>query len=173
MTHRLLLIALAASAHGLSTLYGSCPVPNPASTSPCVLGGNGSVEATYAVDTSLRFDVQGAGIDVVQSLPATATSINLIMNEITSVGASPAAVVQTMNLSYNRILSLDAISSLPTLRTLDLSYNNISDASTLSTQLTRFPNLTALSLRGNRISAIQNPKLPPGLQSLTKTFTFR
>ncbi|EQC37655.1 hypothetical protein SDRG_05243 [Saprolegnia diclina VS20] len=165
-THCLLLIALAASADGLSTLYGTCPVTSPASASPCVLGANGSVEATYAVDSNRRFVVQGAGIDVVQSLPATATSINLMMNEITSVGLSPSSAVQALNLSYNRVASLDAIASLPTLQSLDLSYNNISDASTLSAQLARFPNLASLSLRGNRISSIQNLKVPPSLQAL-------
>ncbi|EQC37654.1 serine/threonine protein kinase [Saprolegnia diclina VS20] len=131
-------------------------------TTPCVVYPNNSM--TLLADNSTSF--RRLGLETVQALPPSAARLDLSDNAISVIyRRQNSSMLQSLNVSHNRLVSLDALTSLSTLTTLDVSHNGIT-AFPSDTQLGQLSALTSLNLANNAITTLRLVSLPPQLAFL-------
>ncbi|CAK4089918.1 unnamed protein product [Aphanomyces euteiches] len=124
--------------------------------------------ATMVSVTSDALDLSHRNISVVSTIPTLATTVDLSFNLIAnfpSPSADQSSRVLSLNLSHNVLTSLSFPQLPSTIQTLDLSYNRITsiDGSVWS-NLPR--SLQSLTLSGNNLTTLRCSNLPTQLKRL-------
>ncbi|OQR93324.1 kinase, partial [Thraustotheca clavata] len=131
--------------------------------SVCLMYPNGSIANVNDVKNGY-LNVESSGIISIQALPPL-IAVDAFDNDIQSIIPMNNSTIEKFNLSHNAMQSIDALSTILNLQTLDVSFNNLSEFP--SVQLNQsFSELTYLNLSHNQISSIQLLSFPPQLTTL-------
>ncbi|OQR87030.1 protein kinase [Achlya hypogyna] len=133
------------------------------------LFGNGSVAFTNGTLLQLpmtdNVSVSYTGIEIIQGLPPSATSIDASNNNISVIYRALNTSVQRLNLSHNALISIDALTSLPALQSLDVSFNALNGFPS-DKDFAQLETLIELNVARNAITELRLLSFPPQLAQL-------
>ncbi|KAG9398229.1 hypothetical protein AC1031_014831 [Aphanomyces cochlioides] len=153
-------------------LTNTCPIytndTNTTSVTPASYCVVNETTATMVFVTADMLDLSHRNIDVVSTIPTLATTVDLSFNEIRHISSLPSdqtSSVLNVNLSYNALTASSYLELPSTIQTLDLSYNRITSMDeSIWRNLPR--SLQSLSLKGNGMTTVRCSSMPPKLRQL-------
>ncbi|KAH9114893.1 hypothetical protein LEN26_006757 [Aphanomyces euteiches] len=153
-------------------LTTKCPIytndTNTTSVTPASYCVVNETTATMVFVTTDMLNLSHRNINVVSTIPTLAAIVDLSFNEIRDISALPSdqtSSVLNVNLSHNALTASSYLELPSTIQTLDLSYNRITSMDeSFWRNLPR--SLQSLSLKTNGLKTVRCSSMPPKLRQL-------